>query len=129
MRTRAITPPWGARRIRVGVMAGLLSACLPMPAEAQIGSVVVRAPRPFGLFVGDRFDASVEIEAADGFAPQAASLPKPGPLTYWLDLTAVSVAPGPAAGPNPLSPAWWARKAAWIAASSGCGGVQSSSPS
>ncbi|WP_245292015.1 nonribosomal peptide synthetase MxaA [Methylobacterium tarhaniae] len=102
MRTRAIKRPRVARKIRVAqesrvvVMAGILSACLPLPAEAQIGSVVVRSPRPFGLFVGDRFDAKVEIEAADGFAPQAASLPKPGPLTYWLDLTAVSVAPGPA---------------------------------
>ncbi|WP_342791832.1 nonribosomal peptide synthetase MxaA [Methylobacterium oryzihabitans] len=64
--------------------------------------MVVRSPRPFGLFVGDRFGATVEIEAVDGFAPQAASLPKPGPLTYWLDLTAVSVAPGPARDGNRL---------------------------
>ncbi|NGM37012.1 nonribosomal peptide synthetase MxaA [Methylobacterium sp. DB0501] len=83
-------------------MAGVLSVCLPLPAGAQIGSVMVRSPRPFGLFVGDCFDATVEIEAADGFAPQPASLPKPGPLTYWLDLTAVSVAPGPARAGNRL---------------------------
>lgn len=84
-----------ARTIRAWMVAGLLAACLPSPAEAQIGAVTVRSPRPFGLFIGDRFDATVEIEAAEGFAPQAASLPKPGPLTYWLDLTRVAVAPGP----------------------------------
>ncbi|MCF4129550.1 nonribosomal peptide synthetase MxaA [Methylobacterium sp. SyP6R] len=102
MRTRAVKPRWVAREVRVVVMAGLLSVCLPLPAEAQIGSVVVRSARPFGLFVGDRFGATVEIEAADGFSPQAASLPKPGPLTYWLDLTHVAVAPGPARDGNRL---------------------------
>ncbi|TNC14032.1 nonribosomal peptide synthetase MxaA [Methylobacterium terricola] len=102
MSGRAITTPRHRRPLRALWLAALLSAGLPSPAEAQIGTVVVRSPRPFGLFVGDRFAATVEIEAAEGFAPQAASLPKPGPLTAWLDLTRVAVAPGPVRDGNRL---------------------------
>ncbi|WP_165602090.1 nonribosomal peptide synthetase MxaA [Methylobacterium indicum] len=84
-------------RLRAPLTAAALAASLlpALPAAAQIGTVTVRSPRPFGLFLGDRFGATVEIEAADGFVPQAASLPKAGPLTYWLDLTGLSVAAGP----------------------------------
>ncbi len=110
MRARALSAPRSGRPIRAVRMAGLLSvlsagllpSLVPSPAAAQIGAVVVRSPRPFGLFVGDRFDATVEIEAAEGFSPQGASLPRPGPLTYWLDLTRVAVAPGPVRDGNRL---------------------------
>jgi mxaA protein len=60
-------------------------------AEAQVRSVEVRAARPFGYFLGDLVRAQVEIVVEDGFALQAASLPAPGPLAYWLDLRGVSV--------------------------------------
>ncbi|MDR7036613.1 mxaA protein [Methylobacterium sp. BE186] len=67
-----------------------LIACLAAaPAIAQVRSVEVRTPRPFGHFLGDLVPGTVEIEAEPGFALQAASLPSPGPVTYWLDLRAV----------------------------------------
>ena len=106
MRARATMPPdrmpSPARIARAGILAASVLLLTALPAAAQIGAVTVRSPRPFGLFLGDRFDATVEIEAADGFAPQAASLPKPGPLTYWLDLGSVAVAPGPLRDGNRL---------------------------
>ncbi|MFE1599921.1 nonribosomal peptide synthetase MxaA [Methylobacterium sp. ID0610] len=80
---------------RAAPLLALVAILAAAPAAAQVGAVVVRSPRPFGLFVGDLFTAEVEITAADGFAIEAASLPKPGPLSGWLDLRAISAAPGP----------------------------------
>ncbi|ACL63028.1 hypothetical protein [Methylobacterium nodulans] len=73
----------------------LLAILTAAPAAAQVGDVVVRSPRPFGLFAGDLFTAEVEIAVADGLSLEPASLPKPGPLTRWLDLRAVAVTAGP----------------------------------
>jgi mxaA protein len=67
----------------------LLALLAATPAAAQVHAIEVRTPRPFGYFLGDLVQATVEIEAEDGFVLQSASLPKPGPLTYWLDLRAV----------------------------------------
>jgi mxaA protein len=71
----------------------LLAACLalPAPAEAQVRGVEVRTPRPFGYFLGDLVQAQVDLVVEPGFRVQAASLPQPGALTYWLDLRTVSV--------------------------------------
>ncbi|GJD55915.1 nonribosomal peptide synthetase MxaA [Methylobacterium dankookense] len=70
------------------LLAGLL-ILLAAPAAAQPGAVEVRVPRTFGYFLGDLVEATVEVEAEPGFALQAASLPRPGPVTYWLDLRSV----------------------------------------
>lgn len=77
-----------ALRLAVPVAIPIL---LAGSALAQVRSVEVRSPRPFGLFLGDRFEAQVEVLADPGFALQRASLPRPGPVTYWLDLHAVAV--------------------------------------
>ena len=65
----------------------LLSA---LPAAAQLRAVEVRVPRTFGYFLGDLVEVTVEVEAEPGFALQAASLPRPGPVAYWLDLRGVA---------------------------------------
>jgi mxaA protein len=78
----------------VGARASRLAAALVLSAgtaAAQVRSVEVRSPRPFGVFLGDLVDAQVEIRADPGFRLQHAALPRPGPVTYWLDLRAVTV--------------------------------------
>ncbi|GEP10331.1 nonribosomal peptide synthetase MxaA [Methylobacterium gnaphalii] len=61
------------------------------PAWAQVRSVEVRAPRPFGYFVGDLVRVQVDIKVDPGFSVQAASLPQPGSVTYWLELRSITV--------------------------------------
>lgn len=65
------------------VLAGLL---LSGPVGAQVRSVEVRTPRPFGYFLGDLVRAEIHLVVEPGFRLQTASLPRPGALTYWLDL-------------------------------------------
>ncbi len=87
--------------VLAGVLAGILAAPLALtagPAAAQVRSVEVRSPRPFGIFLGDLVEAQVEILADPDFRLQRATLPRPGPVTYWLDLRAVAVDEAPAAG-------------------------------
>ena len=81
-------------RVPALLLAGLLAAPLALtagPAAAQVRSVEVRSPRPFGIFLGDLVEAQVEILADPDFRLQRATLPQPGPVTYWLDLRAVAV--------------------------------------
>jgi mxaA protein len=66
----------------------------PGTAGAQVRDVEVRVPRPFGYFLGDLLHAQVDIAVDPGFSLQRASLPQPGPVTYWLDLRAIDVATG-----------------------------------
>ncbi len=70
----------------------LLATLAPAAAAAQVRSVEVRSPRPFGYFVGDLVEAQVDLVVDAGFSLQPASLPQPGPLAYWLDLRRVAVA-------------------------------------
>lgn len=53
--------------------------------------VDVRVPRAFGYFIGDLFAHEVTIRLEPGLSLDRASLPRPGPLTYWLDLVLVDV--------------------------------------
>ena len=69
----------------------LLLAILSGSAAAQVRSVEVRAPRAFGYVLGDLVEAQADIAVDPGFALQRASLPRPGPVTYWLDLREIGV--------------------------------------
>lgn len=80
-------------QVRLGIpgavaIVGLLSAS---GAAAEVLSVEVRVPRAFGYFIGDRIPVSIEIEASADDRLDPASLPRPGPLAYWLDLLTVEV--------------------------------------
>ena len=77
-----------------------MAACCALPllihgATAQVRSVEVRVPRAFGYFLGDVVRAQAEIAVDPGFTLQRASLPAPGPLTYWLDLRDIAVEESP----------------------------------
>jgi len=64
----------------------ILLALVSLPAAAQVRSVELRTPRAFGYFQGDLVQVQAEIRTDPGFTLQRPSLPKPGPVTYWLDL-------------------------------------------
>lgn len=64
----------------------LLLALVSLPAAAQVRGVELRTPRAFGYFQGDLVQVQAEIRTDPGFTLQRSSLPKPGPVTYWLDL-------------------------------------------
>jgi mxaA protein len=59
-------------------------------AAAQVRSVHLQAPRPFGYFIGDviRLEADIVVDASFALVP--GSLPKPRAVNYWLDLNSVS---------------------------------------
>lgn len=70
------------RQLSAIVLALLVAA----PAFAQVHSVELSGPRPFGFLIGDVLRHDIAISADPGFQVVPASLPRAGPLTYWLDL-------------------------------------------
>ena len=72
-------------------LAVLLLVLQTGTAAAQVRSVEVRVPRGFGYVLGDLLHARVDIALEPGTTVQQASLPRPGPVTYWLDLRDVAV--------------------------------------
>lgn len=63
--------------------AVVLTSC---PALAQLRSVELYAPRPFGYVIGDTLALTAEIALDAPFVLDPASLPQPRALDYWLDL-------------------------------------------
>ncbi|CAO4182287.1 nonribosomal peptide synthetase MxaA [Methylorubrum populi] len=82
-------PPSAA--LLVAVAASLAA---PLPAAAQVRGVELRTPRAFGYFQGDLVQVQAEIRTDPGFSLQRPSLPKPGPVAYWLDLKEVRAEEG-----------------------------------
>jgi len=60
------------------------------PSLAAIDAVDVYEPRAFGYFLGDTFERHVKVITGGDTELLASGLPRPGPLTYWLDLIAVN---------------------------------------
>ncbi|RXF73807.1 hypothetical protein EK403_08970 [Hansschlegelia zhihuaiae] len=61
------------------------------PAAAQILDRSMSAPHPFGLLLGDVFTLRTRVDVAAPFKLDASALPKPGPVTYWLDLRSITI--------------------------------------
>ncbi|HML28896.1 MAG TPA: nonribosomal peptide synthetase MxaA [Hyphomicrobium sp.] len=59
------------------------------PASAAIDAVNVYEPRTFGYFIGDTIERDVEVITSGRTELFTAALPRPGPLTYWLDLISI----------------------------------------
>ncbi len=74
-------------RIRLAMMFLFLSAG---SSFAAIDAVNVYEPRNFGYFIGDTIERKVEVVTSGSTELFTAALPRPGALTYWLDLIAVS---------------------------------------
>lgn len=61
-----------------------------LPARAA--KVYINEPRPFGHFIGDIVTRHIVVELEPGeVAVDPASIPRKGPVAYWLDLRDVSV--------------------------------------
>lgn len=60
------------------------------PAAAAIDAVNIYEPRNFGYFIGDTLERNVEVVTSGNTELFTAALPRPGPLTYWLDLVAIT---------------------------------------
>lgn len=59
------------------------------PVLAQLRSLDLYAPRPFGHVIGDTLELTVEIALDAPFQLDPASLPRPRALNYWLELNDV----------------------------------------
>ncbi len=59
------------------------------PCRASVDAVDVHDPRSFGYFIGDILERRVEIKTSGGTELFLESIPRPGPITYWLDLASV----------------------------------------
>jgi mxaA protein len=56
---------------------------------AAVEAVNIYEPRAFGYFIGDTFERRVEVITTGDTELLTAGLPRPGPLTYWLELTGI----------------------------------------
>ncbi len=59
------------------------------PCAAAVEAVNIYEPRAFGYFIGDTFERRIEVVTTGDTELLTAGLPRPGPLTYWLELTGV----------------------------------------
>jgi len=69
----------------------LLVMLHPGSAVADLHWLRMEEPRNFGYFVGDTLQRHAYILVDPDDTLSAASLPKPGPVNYWLDLASVAV--------------------------------------
>lgn len=76
---------------RLRLAACLLAAGAISPATAEVVRVELVAPRAFGYLIGDTFLHEVRITLEPTAALDTASLPRPGPSTYWLHLVTVDL--------------------------------------
>ena len=58
-------------------------------SSAAVDAVNIYEPRTFGHFIGDTLERRVEVITSGGTELFTAALPRPGPLTYWLDLVSI----------------------------------------
>lgn len=77
-----------------GFVALLLMLAAAVPASAATPSISVSEPRPFGYFLGDTIRRDVLVRIGPGQKLDMASLPRPGPLNYWLELASVDLTEG-----------------------------------
>jgi mxaA protein len=59
------------------------------PTQAAVEAVNVYEPRAFGYFIGDTFERRIEVITSGDTELMTSGLPRPGALTYWLDLIGV----------------------------------------
>lgn len=59
-------------------------------AVADVRAVHTVEPRPFGYFLGDLIERTIEIETGPDDEIVTASLPRTGPSNYWLELRSLA---------------------------------------
>jgi mxaA protein len=73
------------------VLLVVLAAATATGASARMVRVAVSEPRAYGYFLGDVVRRDVELSVEAGARLEAASLPRPGPINYWLELRSVDL--------------------------------------
>lgn len=86
MRCRAIFSKYERVMWRVST-AILIFLGASLAAQAQVQSVNLITPRLFGHFVGDVLEDEVDVRVDNGVELVSASVPQPGPLNQWLELS------------------------------------------
>ena len=77
--------------IRAAVL--LLLSCLTVVSYAaeDVSQTTIAWPRDLGYRIGDRFEITASTDLAAGYSLDKNSLPKPGRIDRWVELTAVDV--------------------------------------
>lgn len=78
--------PWRPAAL---ALAGALLVALP----ARAAGVDLYAPRAFGYLIGDTLTLEAVVTLDAGWRLDESSLPRPRPVTYWLDLKRLDVKP------------------------------------
>lgn len=81
----------GAESGRAAALA--LAALLLAAAPAGAAGVDLYAPRAFGYLIGDTITLEAVVTLDAGWRLDESSLPRPRPVTYWLDLKSLGVKP------------------------------------
>lgn len=77
--------------MRLALLLSVVFGLLAGGALARAPSVSVIEPRAFGYFLGDTLKREIDVRVGPGQELDLASLPRPGPLNYWLELSAADV--------------------------------------
>ena len=72
--------------VRVLALLAVLLVAVP-DAFARAPELTVADTRPFGYFLGDVIEREIFLRVGPGDTLDTASLPRPGPLNYWLELS------------------------------------------
>jgi len=74
----------------------LLATCALIAAAGAVkaATISVTEPRAFGYFLGDTLRRDLLVRTKPGETLDLGSLPRPGPLNYWLELTSADVVEG-----------------------------------
>lgn len=85
------------RRATLALVGALLAG-----APAQAAGVDLYAPRAFGYLIGDTITLEAVVTLDAGWRLDESALPRPRPVTYWLDLKRLDVKPetGPDGAPR-----------------------------
>lgn len=80
-----------ARHCRTAALA--LFGALLAGAPAHAAGVDLYAPRAFGYLIGDTISLEAVVTLDAGWRLDESALPRPRPVTYWLDLKRLDVKP------------------------------------
>jgi len=75
------------RRVLLLAVAAVVLAA--SPAWSRPPSLAIKEPRAFGYFLGDDMTREVVLNVDEGQSLDTASVPLPGPVNYWLELSDV----------------------------------------
>ena len=73
------------------LLMGFVSIAAAAEEGPRVQSIVTLEPRAFGYFLGDDIRREVELDLRPGVEIERGSLPRPGPVNYWLELRAVDI--------------------------------------